>query len=293
VLCVVGLASVAVISRADTPLAPAQQPAIPGEQASTGLAGDTPGSTTTQPVAADSGGLFETASVAGYLASATGNVTAAVYDAVNGTTSVYRRGVSQTTASIMKVDILATLLDQAQSAAQPLTPADQALSVDMIEQSNNADAQVLWDAEGGAVAVGKFDDEAGLTQTDPDAAGYWGLSTTTAVDQVQLVRTIAYPNSILTQDSRAYALNLMSNVEAGQAWGVSAGVPAGVTVALKNGWLPLASGGWQVNSVGYVDGDGRDYIMAVLTDGNASESDGIATIGAISGLIWDELAPGA
>ena len=88
----------------------------------------------------------------------------------------------------------------------------------------------------------------------PDAAGYWGLSTTTAADQVQLLRTLAYPNSVLTPASRAYELNLMEQVEPGQAWGVSAGVAAGSTVALKNGWLPLDAGGWQVNSIGHVDG---------------------------------------
>ena len=131
---------------------------------------------------------------------------------------------------------------------------------------------------------------AGLIQTDPDAAGYWGTSTTTAADQVQLLRTVAYPNAVLTPASQAYALNLMENVESDQAWGVSAGVGAGSTVALKNGWLPLDSGGWQVNSIGYVDGQGRDYVIAVLTDDD-TEAVGINFIQGLSGLIWQELAP--
>ena len=48
----------------------------------------------------------------------------------------------------------------------------------------------------------------------------------------------------------------MENVAPDQRWGVSGGVPAGVTVALKNGWLPLndANTDWQVNSVGWVSG---------------------------------------
>ena len=160
----------------------------------------------------------------------------------------------------------------------------------MIEESDNDDAQDLWDSEGGASAVGAFDTAAGLTQTDPDAAGYWGLSTTTAADQVQLLRTVAYPNAILTPASQAYELNLMEHVDPGQTWGVSAGVVAGSTVALKNGWLPLDSGGWQVNSIGYVDGDGRDYVIAVLTTDD-TEADGINFIQGLSGLIWQELAP--
>jgi len=246
----------------------------------------------TQHVAPGNGDLFEVPTVAAYVAATPEDVTAAVYDEVSGVTSVYRPGVAQDTASIIKVDILATLLAQDQSAGQALTPADQQLATDMIEESDNDDAQDLWNGEGGATAVGAFDSVAGLTQTDPDAAGYWGLSTTTAADQVQLLRTVAFPNGVLTPASQAYELNLMEHVESAQSWGVSAGVVAGSTVALKNGWLPLDSGGWQVNSIGYIDGDGRDYVIAVLTDDD-TESDGINFIQGLSGLIWQELAPTA
>ncbi|MGH3164897.1 MAG: serine hydrolase, partial [Trebonia sp.] len=74
-------------------------------------------------------------------------------------------------------------------------------------------------------------------------------------------------------------------------WGVSSGVPSGATVALKNGWLPLnaASTDWQVNSVGWVSGDGRDYLIAVLTTGNPTEQYGISTIDALSARAWSAL----
>lgn len=247
---------------------------------------------TIQHVATGTADLFDAPAVSAYLAGTTEDVTAAVYDDVTGVTSVYRPGVAQDTASIMKVDILATLLARGQSTGQALAPGEQSIAVPMIEQSDDDDAQDLWDSEGGATAVGAFDTAAGLTQTDPDAAGYWGLSTTTAADQVQLLRTVAYPNAILTPASQAYELNLMENVESDQAWGVSAGVGAGSTVALKNGWLPLVGGGWQVNSIGYVDGQGRDYVIAVLTDDD-TEADGINFIQGLSGLIWQELTPDA
>jgi hypothetical protein len=45
-----------------------------------------------------------------------------------------------------------------------------------------------------------------------------------------------------------------------------------------------------VNSIGYVNGDGRNYVIAVLTDG-ATEANGIATIEELSGFIWRELVP--
>ncbi len=235
--------------------------------------------------------LFTMPSVAAYLASnGAEDVTAAVYDDVTGRTSMYRPGIAEDTASIMKVDILATLLAQDQAHGQSLTATQQAVAQSMIEESDNDDAQDLWDSEGGAKAVQTFDTSAGLTQTTPDAAGYWGLSTTTAADQVQLLRTVAYANDVLTPASQSYELGLMSHVDSDEAWGVSAGPGADAAVALKNGWLPLDSGGWQVNSIGYVDGDGRDYVIAVLTEG-PTEADGIAAIEGLSGLIWEELAP--
>ena len=237
------------------------------------------------------GDLFTQPSVESYLvANSTEDVTAAVYDEVTGRTSLYRPDTAEVTASIMKVDILATLLAQSQTSGQALTPMEQTLSQRMIELSDNDDAQDLWDSEGGATAVQHFDTAAGLTQTTPSAAGYWGLSTTTAADQIQLMRTVAYPNDTLTPASQSYVLGLMTHVDSAEAWGISSGPGTSATVALKNGWLPLDSGGWQVNSIGSVNGDGRDYVIAVLTDG-ATEAHGIAAIEGLSGLIWQELAP--
>ena len=238
--------------------------------------------------------VFSVPSIAAYLAASPYNVTAAVYDGVTGYTSVFRPGDAEDCASIMKVDILATLLTEAQAQGVVSLPADQqVLAQQMIEESNDDDAQNLWDFEGGATAVGRFDAEAGLTQTVPNTAGYWGLSTTTAADQVQLVREVAYPNTVLSDASRNYELGLMTNVDPAQAWGISYGVAAGTTIAIKNGWVPLdnESPPWQVNSIGYVNGDGRNYVIAVLVNGESTEEEGIQTIQGLSSLIWAQLAP--
>ncbi len=290
VVVLLGVAGVVIINR---PANPVRRPDQPSSEK-----GGANGPTTPSTVAAAThhltpgdSDLFTEPSVAAYLAAnGAEDVTAAVYDDVTGSTSVFRPDTAEVTASIMKVDILATLLAQDQADGQSLTPADQALTQSMIDESDNDDAQDLWDSEGGATAVQAFDMAAGLTQTTPDAAGYWGLSTTTAADQVQLLRTVAYPNNVLTPASQGYEVGLMSHVEADEAWGVSTAPGTGAAVALKNGWLPLDSGGWQVNSIGYIDGDGRDYVIAVLTDG-ATEAGGIAAIEGLSGLIWQELAP--
>jgi hypothetical protein len=84
----------------------------------------------------------------------------------------------------------------------------------------------------------------------------------------------------------------MESVESDQQWGVSGGVPAGVSVALKNGWVPLTSYTyWEVNSIGRIKGDGRDYLIAVLTAHDPSEQYGIDSIEGISSIVWNALAP--
>jgi len=161
----------------------------------------------------------------------------------------------------------------------------------MIEESDNDDATDLWDEVGGSQAVARFDAFAGLTDTTPNAAGYWGETTTRALDQVRLLEHLVLPNSLLDDAARGYELGLMENVVPYERWGVSAGVPAGVTVALKNGWVPIVDGNWQINSIGYVDGQGRAHIIAVLTNENLTEGYGIATIEGISRIVWSRLAP--
>jgi hypothetical protein len=102
---------------------------------------------------------------------------------------------------------------------------------------------------------------------------------------------LVLPNQVLDAGSRAYELGLMEQVTSSEDWGVSSGVPQGVTVALKNGWLPPTATNWRINSVGWIDGQGRDYLLAVLTEGNPTESYGTDTIQGISSLAWAALAP--
>jgi len=71
----------------------------------------------------------------------------------------------------------------------------------------------------------------------------------------------------------------MEHINPTQDWGVSGGVPRNATVALKNGWLPLGeSGSWEINSIGWVRGDRRNYLIAVLTAHDPGEQYGIDTI---------------
>ncbi len=239
------------------------------------------------------------AAAASYAASRAGTVIAAVYDLRTGQSWRLGDGRPQAEASVVKLDILQALLARHGGAA--LSPDDQSLARAMIEDSDNDAATSLWDAVGGAAGLAGYNGHAGLTGTTPSAcvtcAGFpwpgWGLTSTVPQDQLALLKQLVVPGAhpLLTSSARSYALSLMEHVTPDQRWGVSGGVPSGVTVALKNGWLPLnaASTNWQVNSVGWVSGDGRDYLVAVLSTGNPTEQYGIDTINALSADIWSAM----
>jgi len=226
--------------------------------------------------------------IADYVATRDDNVTVAVEDLTDGRIYQFRPGLVENTASTLKVDILATLLEQTQATGSTLSPEQQSLAVPMIEESLDSAADVLW-TQLGPGPVGAFERRAGMTSTVPATDGVWGTTTTTALDRLAMIRTLVEPNALLTPASRAYVIDLMEHVTPTQDWGATGGVPAGVTVALKNGFAVID--GWQINTTGWVDGDGRDYLIAVLTNGNASEGYGIDTVDGVSAIVWNALRP--
>ncbi len=225
-------------------------------------------------------------SIAAYVASRADDVTVAVQDLTTNQIYQFRPGVQENTASTLKVDILATLLGQAQAAGRGLTPEEQSLAVPMIEESLDSAADTLWTRLGPG-AVGAFERSAGMTATVPATDGVWGSTQTTALDRLAMLRAVVEPNALLTDGSRAYILDLMEHVTPSQDWGATGGVPPGVTVALKNGFAP--SIGWQINTEGWVNGDGRDYLIGVLTNANASEQYGIDTVDGVSAIVWNAM----
>jgi len=218
------------------------------------------------------------------LSSRGGNVGVAFVDLSSGVACDVRGDRHFASASVVKTAILATLLYQKQHRHASLTTSDRALATAMITRSDNNAASALWRRIGGASGLRRFLSAAGMTQTVPGSGGMWGLTQITARDQIKLLRLLATDNSVLTPASRAYELGLMKKVVAGQRWGAPTGALAGEVVAVKNGWLPLSSGGWRVNTTGVGLGR-RSYLIAVLSDGNPSMGYGVSTVSRVAKAI--------
>ncbi len=255
----------------------------------------------------------------------------ALFDAKTGAAYKLSTGDDrQVTASIVKVDILSRYLKKYDKKGarfpQDIPYSIQYLMQHMIQNSDNVAATSLFFFGGGCDALTRFNKLIPMPSTDvgcetPNYYG-WGNTTTTAPDQVRLLKMLAYgtPGRVLSPDARAYALSLMQSVEPDQRFGVSCGPWGGkcdkptyadpdpdVKVALKNGWKtlpectqPIPQCPWQVNSGGWINGKGRNYVLSVLTTrdpvgtGDTYGFDyGIDTIQNVSKLVWANLGPAA
>ncbi|MER8030466.1 serine hydrolase [Streptomyces bauhiniae] len=197
-----------------------------------------------------------------------------VLDPRSGRSAVYGDG-SYDAASVVKVGILAALLLGAQDAGRDLTSAERERAARMIGRSDNDSATALWHGIGGAPGLDAAHRRLGLTATVGGPDGYWGLTRTTAQDQLTLLQHVFTPSPVLTPASRAYLAALMASVVPEQRWGVSAAGPG----ALKNGWFPRdATGRWVVHSIGRASGPDGARLLAVLTEGTAGRTEGVALV---------------
>lgn len=213
------------------------------------------------------------------------NLSVVAYDMAGGRVTASGPDRPYVTASIVKVLVLAALLLRVRDAGRWLTAEEEVLASAMIERSDNEAATALRTAAGGVAGLGAACARLGMARTSPAQA--WGLTLTTARDQLTLLKAVFDDRAdagaaLLDARSRAYAAELMGRVVPGQDWGVSAAGDAGRAGAgerggwaLKNGWLPRTDSGlWVVHSVGRVG----SCLVAALSDGHASMEAGVAAV---------------
>jgi Beta-lactamase enzyme family len=216
------------------------------------------------------------------------HVTAAVYDDRTGCWYHLRQGQVVTTASVVKIEIMAAALLRAQDEGRDLSDWEVSRITPMIHSSDDPSASALWGSLGGEPGMAAYGDRLGLTAT-VEIAPKWGLTETTAEDQVAFVHRLLQ-GDLLQPSGRAHAWWQLRNVREDQRWGVGNGVPEDWEVGLKNGFFASECCGWRVNSVGYVaDPEGGGYTIAVLSDGWRSLEEGIPMVETVAGAVAGQM----
>ena len=227
---------------------------------------------------------FASPQITSYLQGRSGEITAALYNVTTGETYTYHPGVAQATASMVKIDILAALLYKTQNQHRSLTPQESKAVTAMIEASDNDAASSLFDEVGQMPGLASFNSTIGMSETVGNWG--WGLTKTTPVDQLSLLKTIVLPNSVLAPSSQSYEQNLMEHVYDNERFGVAQGPPSSARVGLKNGWYNEPTTGWQINSAGYVQLGSTFYFLVIETAHNPGQIYGEQTTSGLSSLIW-------
>ncbi len=216
-------------------------------------------------------------------------ISAHVYDVRTGCHYPLNRSNRQRTASVFKVMVMAgTLLEAQQDGRQP-TEWEWSQLDPMITESANGPVRTLWYSFGASPWYLRQGQIFGLDDTivRGDDGSAWGLTTTSAADQVDLIRQVLLGEwGPLEPDYRRHALTLMDHVVPSQTWGVTAGVPDGWSVAQKNGFAGIT-----INSVGWVRRPAVDdgYVVAILGQGWPDHPSGIAAAELVSGWVAEAM----
>lgn len=216
----------------------------------------------------------------------------AALDLTNGHRYRYPGSRTVRVAGLVQLDLLEAVLLRHQQPGQPLTAADIANATAMIEHGDQNAADTLWDQMGGAEAFRASNRQLGVRHTNPDQDRYWALATSDAEDQLTLLRNLG-DGHVLNASSREFALSLLNKVEPDEAWGVSmVGDPA-THAALKNGWLNADddNGLWAVGSAGLITVRGHRVLLAVLTQHNPTQQDGIHLVQDLAATTIAAVAP--
>lgn len=208
------------------------------------------------------------------------DVTASVYDERTGCRYDLAPDRRNTTASVFKISMMGQVLLTAQDQGRPLSAHDDQLIWPMIARSDDASTNQLLTEYGGPTAMNAFYARTGMTSTST-TGWVWGADTrTSARDQEELTRQLVGDRAgPFGAYARAAATHYLGSVVPEQRWGIGAGLPAGWTYVLKNGFYPSSCCGWRINTVGRVQGpDGGGYDVAILTDRWGDQASGVHAV---------------
>jgi beta-lactamase class A len=220
-------------------------------------------------------------------------VTASIHDTRTGCWYELHPGMRITTASVVKASVMGAVLLRAQDRRRAPTAWERSRIGPMMTYSyNNPYVSDLLRRVGGVSGMDRFDRRMGARDTTNTLT--YGATVTAARDRTRIALGLLHPGGPLRAAGRAEAWRYMTQVTPTQRWGITAGVPAGWQVALKNGFYPMRGHGWRVGSTGFVRraGTQEGYAVTVLTDRSDSQLAGMRLVERVSRQVAARLTGG-
>jgi beta-lactamase class A len=142
----------------------------------------------------------------------------------------YRPDHDEWSASVVKAMLMVAYLNEPWVKGRNLNAHDRGLLTPMITESDNDDAQIVFDTVG-QTALRALAHRVGMTHfaTSP----IWGETDVTARDQTLFFLRI---DSFIPPRHRAYAMSLLAGIVPSQRWGIGEVAPRGWKLYFKGGW---------------------------------------------------------
>ena len=216
---------------------------------------------------------------AGYLSGRIGRKAFAVVD-TEGRMSGVNVHWTFPTASVVKAMLLVGYLRRLDARGQHTVDSySNSFLYPMIHISDNNAATQCWSivGDGGLYAVAHA---AGMT--DFSVSGLWGSALLSPADQAHFFFIM---DSLIPKEFVGYARFLLSTIAASQSWGVPVVArPLGYQTFFKDGSEPTGLG-QLVHQIDRLEGHGRTFSLAVMTDGDPTMLYGEQTIEGLTGAL--------
>ena len=216
---------------------------------------------------------------ASYLAGRAGRTAFAVVDSEGRMSGVHEHWTF-VSASVVKAMLLVAYLRRLDARGQRrVDPFSNSFLYPMINVSDNSAATQTWSIVGDS---GLYDVAHAAGMTDFSIVGIWANAQISAADQARFFFEM---DSLIPREFVGYARYLLSTIAGYESWGIPAVArPRGYAVFFKGGWRGTGLG-QLVHQVGRLEGHGRTFSIAVMTDGDPSMAYGIGTIEGVVGAL--------
>jgi hypothetical protein len=219
------------------------------------------------------------AHAAGFLSHRAGRTAFAVIDSEGRMSGVHEHWTF-VSASVVKAMLLVAYLRRLGSLGrQHVDSFSNSFLYPMINVSDNSAATQTWSIVGDG-ALYRLAHEAGMT--DFSISGIWANAQISPADQAKFFFNM---DSLIPRQFVGYARYLLSTIAGFESWGIPA-------VARRRGYAVFFKGGWRgtglgqlVHQVARLEGHGRRFSIAVMTDGDPSMGYGIGTIQGVTGSL--------